>query len=38
MYEDYIDEDAFKNLNGKYDFLFIDKNNDKFYKNFDEEI
>ena len=36
--EYYVDENAFKNLNGKYDFLFIDRNNDKFYKNFDEEI
>ena len=37
----YVDENAFKNLHGdghKYDFLFINKNNDKYYKNFDEEI
>ena len=30
--------DLFKKINGKYDFLFIDKNNNKYYKNFDEEI
>ena len=32
------DNDLFKKINGKYDFLFIDKNNNKYYKNFDEEI
>ena len=32
------DKELFKKINGKYDFLFIDKNNDKYYKNFDEEI
>ena len=33
------DNELFKrNINGKYDFLFIDKNNDKYYNNFDEEI
>ena len=30
--------DLFKKIDGKYDFLFIDKNNNKYYKNFDEEI
>ena len=35
--ENYIDENAFKNLK-KYDFLFIDKYKDRFFKNFDEEI
>ena len=30
--------DLFKKFDGKYDFLFIDKNNNKYYKNFDEEI
>ena len=32
------DKELFKKINGKYDFLFIDKINDKYYKNFDEEI
>ena len=39
--ENYVNEDAFKNLHGdghKHDFIFIDKNNDKYYKYFDEEI
>ena len=39
--ENFVDEDAFKNLGGeehKHDFIYIDKNNDKYYKNFDEEI
>ena len=36
--ENYVDENAFKNLNGKYDFLFIDKNNNQVYKNFDEKL
>ena len=39
--ENFVDEDAFKNLNGeehKHDFLFIDKNCNKYYKNFDEDI
>ena len=31
-------KELFKKINGKYDFLFIDKINDKYYKNFDEEI
>ena len=30
--------DLFKKFDDKYDFLFIDKNNNKYYKNFDEEI
>ena len=32
------DIDLFKKIDGKYDFLFIDKNNNKYYKNFDEGI
>ena len=36
--ENCVDENAFKNLNEKFDFLFIDKTNNKVYKNFDEEI
>ena len=39
--ENYIDENAFKNLHGeghKHDLIFINKNNDKCYKHFDEEI
>ena len=32
------DKELFKKINGKYDFLFIDKINDKYYKNIDEEI
>ena len=39
--ENFIDENAFNNLKGlehKHDFIFVDKNNEKYYKNFDEEI
>ena len=39
--ENFVNEEVFKNLSGeehKHDFIFIDKNNDKDYKNFDEEI
>ena len=39
--ESYIDENAFKNLHReghKHDFIFINKNNAKCYKHFDEEI
>ena len=32
------DKELFKKITGKYDFLFIDKNEDKIYKNFDEKI
>ena len=39
--ENFIDENAFNNLKGqehKHDFIFVDKDNEKYYKNFDEEI
>ena len=39
--ENFVDEDAFKNLKGeeyKHDFIYVDKDNEKYYKNFDEEI
>ena len=39
--ENFVDEFAFKNLKGeehKHDFILINKNNDKYYKNFDEQI
>ena len=38
--ENYIDENVFGKFGNehRYDFLFIDKNKDKYYKNFDEEI
>ena len=39
--ENYVDENTFDKIHGeghKYDFIFIDKHNDKWFKNFDEEI
>ena len=39
--ENFVDEDAFKNFKGvehKRDFIFVDKDNEKYFKNFDEEI
>ena len=39
--ENFVDEDAFKNFKGvehKHDFIFVDKDNEKYFKNFDEEI
>ena len=39
--ENLINETAFDNLKGqehKHDFIFVDKDNDRYFKNFDEEI
>ena len=39
--ENFIIENAFDNLKGynhKHDFIFLDKDNEKYYKTFDEEI
>ena len=39
--ENLINENAFDNLKGtehKHDFIFVDKDNDRYFKNFDEEI
>ena len=39
--ENFIDENAFNSLKGiehKHDFIYVDKDNEKYFKNFDEEI